>query len=64
MFIQSNEYLHNPGRKIKPEPGTVGTPGSVKIVEFTLLGPPFMAISAGPLDSFNHSIPFIVRGSG
>jgi predicted 3-demethylubiquinone-9 3-methyltransferase (glyoxalase superfamily) len=33
----------------------------VKIVEFTLFGQPFLAISAGPLDSFNHSISFIVN---
>jgi predicted 3-demethylubiquinone-9 3-methyltransferase (glyoxalase superfamily) len=38
-----------------------GPPGSVKIVEFTLFGQPFMAISAGPLDSFNHSISFMVN---
>ena len=38
-----------------------GPPGSVKVVEFTLIGQPFMAISAGPLDDFNHSISFIVE---
>jgi predicted 3-demethylubiquinone-9 3-methyltransferase (glyoxalase superfamily) len=37
-----------------------GPPGSVKVVEFTLLGQPFMAISAGPLEPFNHAISFIV----
>jgi predicted 3-demethylubiquinone-9 3-methyltransferase (glyoxalase superfamily) len=37
-----------------------GPPGSVKVVEFTLFGQPFMAISAGPLDSFNHSVSFMV----
>jgi predicted 3-demethylubiquinone-9 3-methyltransferase (glyoxalase superfamily) len=37
-----------------------GPPGSVKVVEFTLLGQPFMAISAGPLDPFNHAISFAV----
>jgi predicted 3-demethylubiquinone-9 3-methyltransferase (glyoxalase superfamily) len=37
-----------------------GPPGSVKIVEFTLFGQPFMALSAGPLDAFNHSISFVV----
>ncbi len=37
-----------------------GPAGSVKVVEFTLLGQPFMAISAGPLDSFNHAISFMV----
>jgi predicted 3-demethylubiquinone-9 3-methyltransferase (glyoxalase superfamily) len=38
-----------------------GPPGSVKVVEFTLFGQPFMAISAGPLDSFNHSVSFVVN---
>lgn len=38
-----------------------GPPGSVDIVEFTLCGQPFQAISAGPLDAFNHSVSFIVH---
>lgn len=38
-----------------------GPAGSVKVVEFTLLGQPFAAISAGPLDPFNHAISFIVN---
>ncbi len=38
-----------------------GPEGAVKVVEFTLAGQQFMAISAGPLDSFNHSISFIVN---
>lgn len=37
-----------------------GPAGSVPVVEFTLAGQPFMAISAGPLDPFNHSISFSV----
>ena len=37
-----------------------GPSGSVKVVEFTLMGQQFMAISAGPLDAFNHSISFLV----
>ena len=37
-----------------------GPPGSVKIVEFSLFGQPFMAISAGPLDPFNHAVSFVV----
>ena len=37
-----------------------GPPGSVKIVEFTLLGQPFVAFSAGPLDPFNHAVSFLV----
>lgn len=38
-----------------------GPPGSVKVVEFELFGQPFMAISAGPLDNFNHAVSFIVK---
>jgi len=38
-----------------------GPAGSVKVVEFTLMGQPFMAISAGPLDAFNHSVSFLVQ---
>jgi predicted 3-demethylubiquinone-9 3-methyltransferase (glyoxalase superfamily) len=37
-----------------------GPPGSVKIVEFTLFGQPFRAMSAGPLEAFNHAISFMV----
>lgn len=37
-----------------------GPAGSVKIVEFTLLGQRFQAMSAGPLDPFNHAISFMV----
>src|SRR5947208_13468838 len=38
-----------------------GPPGSVKIVEFTLLGQAFLAISAGPLEPFNHAVSFVVE---
>jgi predicted 3-demethylubiquinone-9 3-methyltransferase (glyoxalase superfamily) len=38
-----------------------GPAGSVKVVEFTLMGQPFIAIGAGPLDPFNHSISFLVQ---
>ncbi len=41
-----------------------GPPGSVKVVEFTLFGQPFMAISAGPLDAFNHAVSFVVECDG
>jgi predicted 3-demethylubiquinone-9 3-methyltransferase (glyoxalase superfamily) len=37
-----------------------GPAGSVKVVEFTLMGQPFMAISAGPLDPFNHAVSFMI----
>lgn len=37
-----------------------GPAGSVKVVNFTLFGQPFQAISAGPLDPFNHAISMVV----
>lgn len=37
-----------------------GPPGSVKIVEMTLLGQPFRAMSAGPHHDFNDSISLTV----
>ena len=44
-----------------PAESPSGPAGLVKVVEFTLVGQPFMAISAGPLDTFNHSISFVVE---
>ena len=44
-----------------PTESPSGPPGSVKIVEFMLFGQPFMAMSAGPLDPFNHAISFVVN---
>jgi predicted 3-demethylubiquinone-9 3-methyltransferase (glyoxalase superfamily) len=38
-----------------------GPAGSVNVVEFTLIGQKFVAISAGPLDAFNHSISLMVE---
>ena len=43
-----------------PTESPSGPPGSVKVVEFTLCGQPFMAVTAGPLDPFNHAISFCV----
>ncbi|MEZ0335756.1 MAG: VOC family protein [Gemmatimonadales bacterium] len=43
-----------------PSDSPSGPAGSVKIVEFTLLGQQFQAFSAGPLDPFNHAISFVV----
>ena len=37
-----------------------GPPGSVSIVDFTLFDQRFQAISAGPLDPFNHAISMVV----
>ena len=44
-----------------PADSPSGPAGSVVVVEFTLAGQPFMAISAGPLDPFNHAISFLVE---
>ena len=38
-----------------------GPPGSVAVVEFTLFGQPFMAITAGPHDPFNDAVSFLVK---
>ena len=43
-----------------PTDSPSGPVGSVKVVEFVLFGQPFMAMSAGPLDPFNHAISFVV----
>lgn len=43
-----------------PTDSPSGPEGSVSMVEFTLCGQPFMAISAGPLDPFNHAISLLV----
>jgi predicted 3-demethylubiquinone-9 3-methyltransferase (glyoxalase superfamily)/predicted lactoylglutathione lyase len=38
-----------------------GRSGTIPVVELTLAGQQFQAISAGPLDPFNHAISFIVN---
>jgi predicted 3-demethylubiquinone-9 3-methyltransferase (glyoxalase superfamily) len=43
-----------------PSESPSGPPGSVKVVEFVLFGQPFVAMSAGPLDPFNHAVSFVV----
>lgn len=37
-----------------------GPPGSVRVVDFTLFGQRFQAISAGPMEPFNHAISLVV----
>ena len=44
-----------------PSESPSGPPGSVKIVEFQLFGQAFVAMSAGPLDPFNHAVSFVVN---
>jgi len=43
-----------------PSESPSGPPGSVKIVDFELFGQAFVAMSAGPLDPFNHAVSFVV----
>lgn len=45
--------------KVVTMPG--GPTGSVTIVDFTLFGSPFTAMSAGPHDPFNDAVSFVVR---
>lgn len=44
-----------------PSESPSGPPGSVKVVEFVLFGQSFVAMSAGPLDPFNHAVSFVVN---
>lgn len=44
-----------------PSESPSGPPESVKVVEFVLFGQPFVAMSAGPLDPFNHAVSFVVN---
>ena len=44
-----------------PTESPSGPAGSVKVVDFTLFGQPFTAMSAGPLDPFNHAVSFVVN---
>ena len=55
-----------PGSQVKrvttlPSDTPSGPAGSVKLVEFDLFGQGFMAITAGPLDPFNHAVSFVVH---
>lgn len=38
-----------------------GPAGSVTVVDFTLNGQPFIAMSAGPYEPFTHAISFVVH---
>ena len=44
-----------------PTDSPSGPAGSVKVVDFTLFGQRFTAMSAGPHDPFNHAISFVVN---
>jgi predicted 3-demethylubiquinone-9 3-methyltransferase (glyoxalase superfamily) len=44
-----------------PTDSPSGREGSVRLVEFTVLGTKFMAMTAGPLDPFNHAISLMME---
>jgi predicted 3-demethylubiquinone-9 3-methyltransferase (glyoxalase superfamily) len=44
-----------------PTDSPSGPAGSVKVVDFVLCGQSFVAMSAGPLDPFNHAVSFVVN---
>jgi len=44
-----------------PAESPSGPPGSVKLVDFELFGQSFTAMTAGPLDPFNHAISLMVH---
>jgi predicted 3-demethylubiquinone-9 3-methyltransferase (glyoxalase superfamily) len=44
-----------------PAESPSGPAGSVSVVEFTLFGQPFMAITAGPHHEFNDAVSFLIR---
>ena len=44
-----------------PTESPSGPAGSVKIVDFVLFGQRFTAMTAGPLDPFNHAVSFVVN---
>ena len=44
-----------------PSESPSGPAESVKLVDFVLFGQAFTAMSAGPLDPFNHAVSFVVH---
>lgn len=46
---------------VVPAESPAGPEGAVTLVEFTLAGQPVQAISAGPLDPFNHAVSLVVE---
>ena len=48
-------------RVTMPTDSPSGPAGAVRIVDFELFGQAFTAMSAGPLDPFNHAVSFVVH---
>ena len=44
-----------------PADNPSGPADTLKVVEFTLMGQPFVAFDGGPLDNFNHAVSFMVE---
>lgn len=44
-----------------PAESPSGPAGSVTVIDFTLMGQPWQAMEAGPLDAFNHAISMVVE---
>ena len=44
-----------------PADSPSGPAGSVKVVDFILAGQPFMAMTAGPFENFNHAISLMIE---
>jgi predicted 3-demethylubiquinone-9 3-methyltransferase (glyoxalase superfamily) len=44
-----------------PTESPSGPAGAVKIIDFVLFGQSFTAMTAGPLDPFNHAVSFVVN---
>jgi predicted 3-demethylubiquinone-9 3-methyltransferase (glyoxalase superfamily) len=44
-----------------PTESPSGPVGSVKVVDYELFGQSFTAMTAGPLDPFNHAVSFVVN---
>ncbi len=64
--VEAAEFYSStfPNSKLTNVSTIYGTPsGDTDIVSFELLGQPFMAISAGPLFTFNPSVSFLVSCS-
>jgi predicted 3-demethylubiquinone-9 3-methyltransferase (glyoxalase superfamily) len=57
IFPNSHVDLVTPLRSESPS----GPPGSVKVVDFTLLGQRFQAMTAGPHHEFNDAISIVVQ---
>ncbi|MEW9808223.1 VOC family protein [Mesorhizobium marinum] len=59
VSLVANSSLDNVWR-LSPDAEN-GPSGPVKVIEFTLGGVKFNAMEAGPMDTFNHSVSFVIN---